>query len=203
MQVTASRQAGASLIEVLVSMLVLSLGLLGMVGMVTTSFKREQISATRALVADSLANMADRIRANNDRNLPPDTYAYSNDYESERSSIDSNADFLKPAVDCLTTACTPAQMAAFDVAEWRAYVDRQLPGAVGHIETVGARGMDLRYTLTVAWADASKSDETSDETNARTCSEAGNASLIKARSCCPADLSHPAGVVCSRMEVIP
>lgn len=203
MQLSRFSQSGGSLLEVLVSILILSIGLLGMVGMVVGSFKAEQMSMTRSMVADTLANIADRMRANSDPALPVEAYAYSNTYSTERASIDGNSSFLVPATDCVANVCTSAEMAAFDLAEWRSYLNRQLPAAVGHVETAGTRGIDLRYIATVAWADVSKADEPAADTEKRECSAATNAIGVGARSCCPNAISHTAGIVCSRMEIIP
>lgn len=201
-------QMGGSLLEVLISVLILSIGLLGMVGMQTASFRNEQLSVTRGVVADAMANIADRIRANNADTLAANAYAYANTYAAERASIEGTANFLTPATDCLTTACTPAQLATFDLALWRANIDRQLPGGVGHVAAAGTKGVDLRYVVTVAWASNAKRDAAAggtlaSELNAVACN--GAETGIAARTCCPAALEpeNSTFILCSRMEIIP
>ena len=202
------RQRGGSLLEVLISVLILSIGLLGMVGMQTASLRNEQISITRGLVADAMADIADRIRANNAATLPANAYAYSSAYATERANIDGSSTFLTPAPNCLTAVCTPTQLAAFDLAVWRANVDRQLPGGVGHVVATGTREIDLRYVVTVAWASNAKraagaGGTLASELAPRTCTAAMTG--IAARTCCPAAL-NPAGspqILCARMEIVP
>lgn len=59
-----ARQAGFSLIEVLVAIVVLSLGLLGMAGLQATGLKNNYSAHTRAQAAQYAYDMIDRMRAN-------------------------------------------------------------------------------------------------------------------------------------------
>lgn len=208
MKACVQRQRGGSLLEVLISVLILSIGLLGMVGMQTASFRNEQISITRGVVADAMADIADRIRANNDVTLAANAYAYASAYATERANIDGSSNFLTPARNCLTAACTPAQLATFDLALWRTNVDRQLPGGVGHVEATGTRGVNLRYVVTVAWASNAKraagaGGTLASELAPATCTPAMTG--IAARTCCPATLNPAASpeILCARMEIVP
>ena len=60
------RQAhtGSTLIEVLVAMLVLSIGLLGVAGLAAASLRYSQGGWARASVASGLSDLADRVRTN-------------------------------------------------------------------------------------------------------------------------------------------
>ena len=59
-----SRQTGASLIEVLVAILILSFGLLAMGGMMATAIQLPKLAAHRATATNIAINHIDRIRAN-------------------------------------------------------------------------------------------------------------------------------------------
>lgn len=59
-----AHQTGFSLIEVLVSIIILSLGLLGMAGLQATGLKNNYSAHTRAQAAQYAYDMIDRMRAN-------------------------------------------------------------------------------------------------------------------------------------------
>lgn len=58
------RQAGVSLLEVLVAIVVLSLGLLGLGSLQATGLRMNHSAYLRSLAAQSAQDMADRLRAN-------------------------------------------------------------------------------------------------------------------------------------------
>lgn len=116
--------AGFSLIEVLVSIVVLSLGLLGMVGLQATSLQANrdaQLQSVASLLARELAEM---MRGNkNIANMAP-----ANPYMG---------DFSSPMVATVPTYClsvgsvcaSPLLAAQAQLTEWLARVDAELPGA--------------------------------------------------------------------------
>lgn len=59
-----SRQAGVSLIELMLAMLVLSIGLLGVAGLQSTTIRNSYSSQQRAVAITLATSMAERIRAN-------------------------------------------------------------------------------------------------------------------------------------------
>jgi len=59
-----SKQAGMSMIEVLVAIVVISLGLLGLAGLQATSLKNNYSAHTRAQAMQYAQDMLDRMRAN-------------------------------------------------------------------------------------------------------------------------------------------
>lgn len=106
------RQRGFTLIEVLISTLVLVVGVLGVAAMQVTALKNLQSSGNHG-VASMLANdIADRMWVNQDQ-------ALANAY---------NHDKMPAAVpkDCAAEVCTEAEMAAYDIYDWQ----RQLQGYV-------------------------------------------------------------------------
>ena len=197
------RQRGAGLIEALIAILVLSIGLLGMVGMQTASVKYEQNGWVRSALSTNISSLADRIRANPD--ALETAYSFSNTYAAERALIDAVAPntYLTPAKNCDTTACNSAELATYDLAIWRDDLNQQLPGAVGMIAPTGAKQVDLRFQITVAWFNK----DNLDGVNLRQpgiCTAA--ATGIAARNCCPGALGSAAdlaGVQCVNVEVLP
>lgn len=196
-----SRQRGAGLIEALIAVLVLSIGLLGMVGMQTASLKFEQTGWVRTALSSSLSSFADRIRAN--ASASDTAYSFSRTYAAERASIDASATYLNPSKDCNAVKCTEAELAAYDILIWRRELNQQLPGAVGLVTPSGTKNIDLRYLVTVAWFSKDNLDGTTLRSpELCTATTAG----IAARNCCPSALgsaSALAGVQCANLEMIP
>lgn len=194
-------QHGAGLIEALVAILVLSIGLLGMLGMQTAALKYEQSSWIRSALSSNIASLADRIRANSSSLAT--AYNYSRTYAAERAAIEASTTYFDPAKDCDTTTCDAAELATYDLLVWRRDLDQQLPGAVGFVVPTGTKGVDLRFLVTVAWYDKDNVDAGILQSPA-ICTAATTG--VAARNCCPAAVGAAAdlaGVRCANLELIP
>lgn len=144
-------QHGFTLLEVLIALLILSIGLLGLAALQTTGLRSNQMANMRTLATQAAYDITDRMRANElamgvDRD--PDTgivtYVAGNDsYIITRTAADP-----VPTVDCTTNECTPAQLATFDLSQWRNRVS-QLPG--GKSEITGPAGAVFEHTVIVYW----------------------------------------------------
>jgi type IV pilus assembly protein PilV len=191
-------QRGVTLIEVLVSILVLSVGLLGMMGLQAAALRYEQGAWARTAVSSSVADFSDGIRM-----LPtvlPATIESIRTYSTELAATEDAAYFV-PDVDCDLQVCTADQLAAFARTFWRRNIHNSFPAGVGFVQQTGVPGRSLAYALTVAWADKSLVDTAGAPTTAPVC--AGNEQLAAARNCCPAEIEAPAGVRCARVVVLP
>ncbi len=62
--ISRSGQSGATLLEVLIAILILSFGLLGMLGLITNSLKLTSSSNYRTIAAQQAYSMADTLRSN-------------------------------------------------------------------------------------------------------------------------------------------
>lgn len=96
------RQAGLNLIEVLISALVLSVGLLGLAGLQMSSLKSAQIATARQQATVVVHELLERMRGNRQAVL-------NGDYSK---SVTCSA---TPPGGCSANACTPAQLAAHDL----------------------------------------------------------------------------------------
>ena len=113
-----NRQSGATLIEVLISLLILSVGLLGMTGLQTVSLRNTQSAYMRTQASIASNDIVERIRANLQG-------AEANSYNAIAGSATAS---------CNTIAgCTAAQLAANDIAEWKAALAADLPAGVGTV----------------------------------------------------------------------
>lgn len=200
-------QRGAGLIEALVAILVLSIGLLGMVGMQTASIKYEQTGWVRTALSTNISSLADRIRAN--ASADANAYTFTRTYAAERASIEATPlpnGYLTPAKDCNAVICTNAELAAYDLAVWRNDLNQQLPGAVGFVTPTGVKGVDLRFGVTVAWFNKDNLVGATLRQPAICPTPSVGTTGIAARNCCPASVGTAvalAGVQCVNVEIIP
>jgi type IV pilus assembly protein PilV len=153
------------LIEVLVAMLTVAIGMLGIAGLQASSLRLTQGAAVRAAVAADLADLADRLRAN--PGSSPRAYAVEATTPTSVRDCEGSG-----------TACTPDELAAFQLSQWRAALSRDLPGGTGFV--TGSR--DTGYRVTVMWQDR----------NAR---DTGHG--------CRQAAAVPPGVRCASLEVLP
>ena len=108
-------QRGVTLLEVLIAILVLSFGLLGMLGMLISGLKMTSSSHYRTIAAQQLTAMADMINAN--------TANFASLYAPPASSTITAA--------CFTSSCTSAQLAPTDYGLWLANLATLLPSGAG------------------------------------------------------------------------
>lgn len=119
MKTTAKRQAGASLIEVLVAVLILSFGMLALGGMLAYAVQLPRLSAYRASAVQIAAGQIERMRAN--------TAGYKNGSYNETMS------FRQPLVGfaCAYPACSDDTLASADRSDTNALLRKDLPGEAG------------------------------------------------------------------------
>ena len=108
---TATTQGGASLIEVLVAILLLSFGMLSLGAMVAYAVQMPKLSSYRAIAVNLAASHIERMRANPD--------GFSNGGYDKPSSFDASRSRLSidPEDTCAYPSCDFAALAAMDVAQ--------------------------------------------------------------------------------------
>ena len=132
-------QTGFGLFEILITIIIVSIGLLGLAAMQATGLKNNE-SAYRASQASVLAyDIADRMRAN---------MSGINSYLS--SSMTPAEAKEKGAVESCksTVGCTASELAQTDLAEWATALSSDLPSATGTIT-----GDGTTYSVTLTWDD--------------------------------------------------
>ena len=125
------QQAGVGLIEAMVTLLVISVGFLGIASLQVTAMKQNSSSANHSQAVWYSYNMSDRIRAN-----ITEFDAY--------NGIDTQNTYTQ---NCSTTVCSNAQMRVADASDWSDMV-AGLPRGRGNI-VAGADGL----LVTVMWDD--------------------------------------------------
>ena len=113
------RQCGAGLIEVAISLLVLSIGALGLGGL-QISAKRMGFEATQRTEAAALAmDLFERLRANR---VALAEYAVADIGSADGSNLPT------PLVDCGEDACSPSQLNVWDLWSWEQALDGATSG---------------------------------------------------------------------------
>ena len=99
-------ERGYTLIEVLIAMLVFSLGLLGMAGLQIAGLKQNQNAYVRSQALVAAGDIADRMRSNL-AGVNADNY-----FGNEKSSAALNT-------SCDNKTCTAAELAVYDLDNWK------------------------------------------------------------------------------------
>ncbi|GJL71015.1 MAG: hypothetical protein NMNS01_02140 [Nitrosomonas sp.] len=128
-------QKGFSMLEVLVTILVLSLGLLGMAALVTTGMRSNNVAQFRSIATQQTLDIADRMRANL-------AGVRAGNYDNLNAGIPASN-------DCTAVDCTAAQMAAYDHAQWNTANANSLPGGQGAV----AGNLVNGFTITLMWTE--------------------------------------------------
>lgn len=117
---------GFTLIEVVVSILVFSMGLLGLAGMQATALRNNNDALMRSIALAQIYDMADRMRAN-PQGLERGLYDAVSGSGSDQKCLYT--------IDGCTTV---EQVAASDIHEWNSRNAALLPQGTGTVTRVGA-----------------------------------------------------------------
>ncbi len=193
------RNVGVTLLEVLVSLLVLSFGLLGVAGLqaVTASYKVN--SWARNSAALLLSDFAERVRSNPEaakKEAGVSLYEFKTAWSSQGDVPSLGSD-----KNCLESSCNSTQRAAYDLWAWRTRVSREMPQ--GSVWVDGNR--DDGFKVTLMWMDkgfTGAGDDKATLQSSTTCS-ANLSSSVEQASCCPSDAKVAIGVRCQNFFFIP
>jgi len=137
------KQSGFSLLEVLISVAIVAIGLLGLAAMQTVGLQQNQSAYFRSQAAQFAYDITDRMRANRGVN---------------GNNIDSylTADPSSKALNtgCYAAGCLPVPMADNDLREWYNTYIQAFPGsnATGTISKREVAG-ETTYRVTIKWDD--------------------------------------------------
>jgi len=134
---THCRQAGFSLIEVLVTMVVLSIGLLGIAGMQASGLRNNHAAYTKTQATNLAIDMAERIRANPQG-------------KAEYVGFNSTEAPGNPGCINSVSGCNAEQLATYDMFEWSQPLNADpkpiLPAGRGMVTQNGNQ-----FTVTILW----------------------------------------------------
>ncbi|MBN8778069.1 type IV pilus modification protein PilV [Thiobacillus sp.] len=131
-------QTGFTLLEILVAIVVLSLGLLGLAGLQAATLRNNQIAYFRAIAIQQTYDMADRIRAN-------------------QAGVAAGKYNNPAATHHACAPCgSPQEMAEEDFYQWNNNNARMLPAGIGTVVN-GANGS---FIITIAWNENTETGST-------------------------------------------
>jgi len=123
------------MLEVLVTVLILSFGLLGMAALITTGMRSNHIAHYRSLSTQQTLNIADRMRAN---------------LAGVRAGAYDGLDATIPTdPDCVTNNCSETEMATYDHFQWNTANAQLLPGGNGTVTGTLATG----FVINLSWTE--------------------------------------------------
>ena len=124
--VRANKQTGFSLLEVLISVAVLSFGLLGMVGLQAAALQGNRDARLQSTAVQLARELAEMMRGNKDiALLAGAANPYLRDFSSPLTAASPNY-----CLSVSSAACgNPTEVANAQMTEWLARVDAELPGA--------------------------------------------------------------------------
>ena len=153
----ASRSKGFTLLEALVALVIIAAGLLGIAGMSALGIYNTSVSRYRGLAAILAESQSAAMSSNQvywggvtisgvATTYKPPTQVIT----SGETLSDSTLNGL--AKDCRSSACTPDEMAAYDLKQWGKQIKDQLPGGKGQIDcTVASRPFQCR--IQISWTE--------------------------------------------------
>lgn len=133
---SSSRQAGFSMLEVMVTLVVLSTGLLGVANLQVEALRGNQGAYLASVAAQQAQDMVERMNANR-------AGVDANQYDNLDASIP-----VMP-VNCLSADCTPTHLTAFDHNRWNTTNQALLPSGAGQVREIG-NGV---FLIGVRWHD--------------------------------------------------
>jgi type IV pilus assembly protein PilV len=144
---------GFSMIEVLVTLLVISLALLGTAGLQAYAMRLNQGGQFRTQAVFLAADLAERIEANK-------SAAMAGNYEIS-GTYSSYAPVAGASAVCVAASCSQTELADFDLAQWQSAVVASLPQSSwsvdqtfdGSAKTASQACTPSIYTITLSWVD--------------------------------------------------
>lgn len=149
-----ARARGFNLIEVLVTMVLLAIGILGLAGLQARSLTNSHGSVYRTIASQQAYDIADRMAANL-------VGVGAGNYDNLTATLPTNP-------GCITTGCSVANMAVTDRYQWLRVNAATLPSGQGTVRCVigpaatcvtNTAGSNRIFEVTVAWIERTSSQK--------------------------------------------
>ena len=147
-----SDQRAFALIEVLVSLLLAGLAVVGLATAQASALRTTRMGLHRTVAQQAIADLAERLRAN--RVGASNTESGASPYQLQQTWSAQQSDAAQPlaqSCDGPQAVCTPLGFAQADLAQWQTLLRRSLPSAAGWVQVDVAAGL---ADVAVAWTDA-------------------------------------------------
>ena len=147
---------GFSLVEVMVALIVLSVGLLGIARMQTLALSSTSVASQRSMAAIEAESLAGAMHANRGYWSNSDASAATILVSGSAVTISAGAPLLNGALgaatDCRTVNCTPEKMAAYDLTKWGTDLNGVLPGNYTKVQCGNIT--PVTCVITITWAES-------------------------------------------------
>ena len=141
--VSGVKQHGFSMLEILITLVIIATALLGTAGLQLYAMRMGKSGEFRTQAVFLASDIAERMEANK-------TAAVAGEYAVAAASSPSAA-----AVDCAAGACDTGVLASWDISEWgNAIINVGLPQASWQVTQTTA-GNPSTYTIVISWSDRS------------------------------------------------
>ncbi len=143
MLTTTKFNSGFTMIEILISLVILSVGVLGLAGLQGNSIRSSNTAYMRTVATAQIYDFAERIRSNtkgNKLNADGGDNAY-NQLSGIPAYSNCNIQTKLPSA-----GCNPTQLAIRDIGMWNTENARVLPNGQGTVRRSGSA-----YIITVSW----------------------------------------------------
>lgn len=134
--------SGFSLLEVLISLVIVAVGLLGVAGLMSNTLKSNDSAAMRTQATAQAYNIIDRMRANM-IGVNSGSYVVSMPASAATGALPST---------CTGAACGAPALATYDIGQWEYELAKLLPQGRGSI-SITPVPTGATYTVTVRWND--------------------------------------------------
>lgn len=189
---------GVTLIEVLVSMLIMALGMVSLAALQGYTVRYQLGSVQRVQLSGLLSDYAERVRANLTQApgvVSTSFYLVSDNWQTQSTHATPTA-----TKDCATSTCSSSDVAEYDKAQWLGAVRKALPQGSAIVTGTASSGL----TVTFMWTDKEYTSGGVSSLVARTAAKCTAAlSGADQQTCCPEAAGAPAGVRCANFTVVP
>jgi len=154
--------AGFTLVELLVTMVIVAVGILGIVKMEAAGVAESQVSRVRSLMTYQAESLAGSMRAN--RGYWASTAAAFGTWTSVNTGTQSYPTSMNANgtdATCKSTACSSSEMAYADMKAWRDAFIGAFPNATATVAcsgvspacTAGSSAVPRSYDITLTWSE--------------------------------------------------
>lgn len=138
-----NNSSGFTLLEVMIAMVIFSIGLLGLAGIQAVAISNNNSAYTRTVSMQLAYNIADVLRASTDT-----TGNVNSIYDSVSSTIAGAPTSCVQQSGGTAPSCTDTALANFEIYHWQKRIDNELASGLGTISKAGNV-----YTITIMWDD--------------------------------------------------
>lgn len=138
------------MVEVLVSMVIAAIGLLGFAKLQAAALSNSQTARTRSLVAVQAASLAAAMNANRAYWASAEAPAL---VSMRGGEVSHPGGVLSAATACMDGGCTPAELAADDLQSWARAAQTQFPDHEASVACITVPTRPVNCVIKVSWSE--------------------------------------------------